>query len=403
MVNMDGGEKRRNSIEFAVTIGIATLCRLVLNTARRFAYPFAPALSRGLGVSLPAVTSLIAVNQITGLFGLVAGPFGDRRGYRLMLLAGMGILAAGMLAGGAIPIYAVVVVALFLAGVGKSVFDPAIQAYAGHHVPYAKRGFAVGIMETAWAGSTLVGVPLMGFLMGTFHWRAPFYALGAAGVAGFLCLAWLFPDEKSRAAPQERVARTIEWRSLLTTRASLAIMGFAFFVSAANDIFFVVYGAWFEKIFHLHVVELGMTAMVIGAAELAGELLTAIVSDRCGLRRSIMCGLVLSGAGYAFYPTVAQSLPWALIGLFILFMTVEFAIVTAISLSTEILPASRATMMAGYLAAAGLGRVAGALAGGILWYYGSMTVVCATSVVLSLCAALSVAAGLAGWRPHRSE
>ena len=51
-----------------------TLCRLVLNTARRFAYPFAPALSRGLGVPLTAITSLIAVNQATSILGFVFGP-----------------------------------------------------------------------------------------------------------------------------------------------------------------------------------------------------------------------------------------------------------------------------------------------------------------------------------------
>jgi MFS transporter, DHA1 family, inner membrane transport protein len=33
----------------------ATFFRLVLNTARRFVYPFAPALSRGLGVSLSSI------------------------------------------------------------------------------------------------------------------------------------------------------------------------------------------------------------------------------------------------------------------------------------------------------------------------------------------------------------
>lgn len=32
-------------------VGVASLSRLCLNTARRFAYPFAPALSRGLGVA----------------------------------------------------------------------------------------------------------------------------------------------------------------------------------------------------------------------------------------------------------------------------------------------------------------------------------------------------------------
>ena len=58
-----------------------TFCRLLLNTTRRFAYPFAPALSRGLGVPLTAVTSLIAANQITGILALLFGPLGDRWGY----------------------------------------------------------------------------------------------------------------------------------------------------------------------------------------------------------------------------------------------------------------------------------------------------------------------------------
>jgi hypothetical protein len=53
---------RRLAIELA-----AALARLFLNTARRFAYPFAPALARGLDVPLTHVTSLVALNQGTGL------------------------------------------------------------------------------------------------------------------------------------------------------------------------------------------------------------------------------------------------------------------------------------------------------------------------------------------------
>ncbi|MBC8248073.1 MAG: hypothetical protein H8E90_00210, partial [Anaerolineales bacterium] len=63
-------------------LGAATLARLILNTSRRFAYPFASALSRGLGVPLAAITSLIAVNQVTGVLSPVFGPLGDRWGYR---------------------------------------------------------------------------------------------------------------------------------------------------------------------------------------------------------------------------------------------------------------------------------------------------------------------------------
>ena len=91
-------------------------CRLILNTARRFAYPFAPALSRAMGVPLTHITSMIAVNQASGLLALFFGPFADRLGYRFMMLLGLFMLAAGMLAAASLPFYAVVLMALFLAG-----------------------------------------------------------------------------------------------------------------------------------------------------------------------------------------------------------------------------------------------------------------------------------------------
>ena len=55
-------DKRELRFRLAVKIGIVVFCRLILNTARRFVYPFAPVLSRELGVPLTAITSLIAVN-----------------------------------------------------------------------------------------------------------------------------------------------------------------------------------------------------------------------------------------------------------------------------------------------------------------------------------------------------
>ena len=107
---------------WVLKISAVTLCRLVLNTTRRFAYPFAPALSRGMGVPLTAVTSIIAVNQSTAILGIFFGPLADRLGYRLMMLSGMGMLVLGMFTGGFLPFYGVVLASLFLAGLGKSVF-----------------------------------------------------------------------------------------------------------------------------------------------------------------------------------------------------------------------------------------------------------------------------------------
>jgi Ni,Fe-hydrogenase I cytochrome b subunit len=50
-------------------------------------------------------------------------------------------------------------------------------------------------------------------------------------------------------------------------------------------------------------------------------------------------------------PLASHTLPLALTGLFVVFLTFEFTIVTGLSLFTEILPGARATMMSSNVAA----------------------------------------------------
>jgi len=157
----DAPRHRESTTRLVLNIGVAALCRLILNTSRRFVYPFAPALSRGLGVPLTAITSLIALNWATGIMAVFIGPLTDRVGYRLMMIAGMVLLAGGLLVSGFFPWYAVVLVALFLAALGKAVFDPAVQAYISEQVPYRRRGLAIGFLEYSWAGSALLGIPAL--------------------------------------------------------------------------------------------------------------------------------------------------------------------------------------------------------------------------------------------------
>jgi len=288
-------------------IAAATVGRLCLNTARRFPYPFAPALSRGLGVPLTAITSLIAINQATGILSVVFGPLSDRWGYRLMMLAGLGMLAVGMLAAGFIPLYVFVLAALLLAGLGKSIFDPAMQAYIGERVPFQRRGLAIGLTEFAWSGSSLVGIPLVGLLIDRLGWRSPFFAVGGLGLLGLAALWGLLPADGRGAGLRRPPFRLGEvWRQVAQERAALGAVGFAFLVSAANDNLFVVYGAWLEGRFGLGVVALGLATTVIGGAELLGESLTVSVADRLGLKRSVLASLTLSALSYAFLPLAGR-------------------------------------------------------------------------------------------------
>ena len=348
---------------------------------------------------LAAITSLIAVNQVTGVLSPVFGPLGDRWGYRVMMLAGLGMLTGGMLAGGLLPVYGVVLLALFLAGLGKSVFDPALHAYVGERVPYQRRGLAIGMLEFAWAGSALVGIPLVGLLIERLGWRSPFFVLGGLGLLSAVALGALIPDDSHQQRSSDgRPGLRQAWRRLSRERAALGALGFGLLISAANDNLFVVYGIWLESAFGLSIAVLGAATTVIGLAELLGEGLTASIADQLGLKRAIAAGSILSALSYILLPLVGRTLPLALMGLFITFLTFEFTIVTAITLFTEILPAARATMMSSSVAAISIGRAIGALVGGPVWLAGGMLATGFVSAAVSGLALALLVWGLRGWR-----
>jgi predicted MFS family arabinose efflux permease len=379
-------------------IGVAALCRFFLNTARRFPYPFAPALSRGLDVPLTAITSLIAINLATGILSPLFGPLSDRWGYRTMMLASLGMLAVGMLVGGLLPFYGVIMLALFLAGLGKSIFDPALQAYLGKIVPYHRRGLVIGLVEFGWSGSSLVGVPLIGLLIARVGWQSPFIILGLLSILSAIALGKLIPAEGPHPAQTTSISFRQVWPELRRDRAALGLLAFSFLIGLANDNFFIIYGAWLEQAFALSIVALGLASSVIGVAELVGEGLTASLADRWGLKQSILVGLAVSALSYLILPLLGQSLPLALFGLFVVFLSFEFAIVTTISLATEILPRARATMMASFMATMAVGRVIGALVGGPIWLAGGLIIICLVSALTTALALGCVWWGLRRWR-----
>jgi predicted MFS family arabinose efflux permease len=385
-----------SAARLALKIAATIACRIVLNTARRFIYPFAPDLSRVLGVPLTAITGLIAVNWATNLLGLVFGPAADRFGYRGMMILGMAMLSVGMLAGGVWPLFGVLVAAQFLSGLGKSIYDPAVQAYVSGRVPFHRRGLAVGFLETAWAGSTLVGIPLMAVLIDLAGWQSAFFALSASGFLGLVLMTALIPGEGKPPFPgRQRVTLRQLFGGIAGSRPAMSVVTYTFLFNIAMDNLFVVYGAWLEDSFNLSLLALGAGTTVIGAAELSGEFITAGLADRIGLKRVVIGGVTLCMLTYAALPFVATTVALALAALFVHFCIFETTIVTTISLTTELLPQSRATMIAAYYAAAGLGRVVGALLGGPVWLAAGIA---ATGLISSALSALALTVLLWGLR-----
>ncbi|MDT8380124.1 MAG: MFS transporter [Desulfotignum sp.] len=381
---------------FYTLLIISTLAKLLMNTARRMVYPFAPAFARGLGVDLAAITSIIALNQATAVLGPVGASFADRYGNRRIILVALALLGFGCVAAGLIPIYGALVLALFLTGLAKSIFDPSFQAFIGTHVPFDQRGKFIGITELAWAGATLVGIPLAGMTIQAFSFQAPFLAIAIIAATCFVLIFRLMPQDRPSKKHQTRGTGLLlaNWKQIMKNRQVLAMLSFSFFMALGSDILFVVYGAWLEQSYGLSLAAIGLGTILIGLAEVAGEAVTAFFSDRIGLLKTIFIGLGLTAGCYFLLPVLDRGIPYVLGGLFLVFLCFEFTIVTAMGLTTELMPELRASTMSAFYAIGGLGRVAGAFSGGLIW---SHTGIFHISIIAGVCTLAALACMTAGF------
>lgn len=318
-------------------------------------------------MDLTAITAIIALNQATAVLGPVGASFADRYGYRRLMLISMVMLASGCFLAGLLPFYWALVACLFLAGLAKSIFDPSLQAFIGSYVPFENRGRFIGVTELAWAGVTLAGIPAAGLIIQEFSIQAPFLIIAVFAVAGFGLIQVLMPRDIRSSPAGNRISLTTAWKRIIRSRQVSFFLGFSFFMALGSDTLFVVYGAWLEQSYGMSLAAIGFGTILIGVAELLGELLTASFSDRLGLRRSVLAGTALTAAAYFLLPVMDRGVPHALGGLFLVFICFEFTIVTAMSLATELVPELRASAISAFYAIGGMGRVAGAFLGGMVW------------------------------------
>jgi predicted MFS family arabinose efflux permease len=331
-------------------------------------YPFLPIFARGLGVSLQSMALVVTARSILGALSPMLGSVADVRGRRWAMILGLLVFGAGYAIVPAQPVYAVVFAGFLLSMIGKLIFDPALQAYLGDRVAYARRGLAIAITEVGWSASSLIGIPLIGFWIDRHGWASPFPWLAALAFGGALVLWWLIPSDRPRAGHSHSVRRN--FGLLVRHPATIAGLSVGLLSTAGNETVNIMYGAWMEQSFGLKVAALGAATAVIGLAELTGEGTVAAVSDRFGKRNIVGLALGVNAAACYALLGLSGSLTGALIGLFLFYISFEVIIVGSIPLMTQVLPAARATVMATNVAAISLGRAIGATAGPTLFTFG---------------------------------
>jgi predicted MFS family arabinose efflux permease len=369
----------------ATQLLVTTPIRVLLNTAYRMIYPFLPAFSRGLGVDETTLTVLLSVRNGLGLSAPLLGRVADRFGRRTSMLLGLGVFILALGAAALWPSWWTFALAMLGVAVARLLHDPALLAHLGDQTPYAQRGRVMGISEFGWSGATFIGIPLLGLLIGSAGWAAPFAPLAGLGVLAAFGIGWAIPSAPAL-TPNPSPIEKGNLRTLLRPHL-IAALSMGALAGLANEILSVSYGHWMEGSFGLRVVELGATAIVIGAAELLGEGAVATLADRVGKRRMVLGATALNAAAYLLLPVLGASLPLALAGVFLVYLCFETMIVSTIPMVSELIPEARSTAISSAVTLQLIGRMGGALLGGALASVGfawAMGVAAALTVVVLL-------------------
>ncbi len=347
---------------------VMTAARLCINIGIRMVYPFAPALARGVGVEISAVYQLISLRNLSGLVSPLFGPVSEKYGRKPVMMAAtlFFAVACGLLV--AFPAYWPLALALTAAALAKVIFDPAMQAYIGDTVAYARRGRAIAVTEYSWALALLLGGPLVGLAMARGGWVAPFAWLAVLSVLAVVVLQIVLPRLPRKEGASLKISAVV---GLVRQHpVMLAVAGFVALEMGANELLLIVFGDWMEGSFNLSLASLGLSAAVIGGAELLGETVAGVAVDRFGKRPIVITTGILKAVFYAIMPFMSSEMTPALVTLFVLFVLFEITVVGSIPLMTEVVPGARSVVMSLSLGGAALGRAAGAWLGPMIWAQG---------------------------------
>ncbi|MEE9206527.1 MAG: MFS transporter [Acidimicrobiia bacterium] len=369
-----------------VAMAFLTVTRLVVNTAHRFVFPFLPAISRGLGISLAQGGLLMSARSVAFVAtpAIVATAGRGERRVRLGVWA-LGMMSVGALITAATGVYAGAFVGFILLGLGKPSFDAAAQSYVADRTPYERRARYMSILELTWAGGLLVGAPLAGWLIDGFGWEAPFWLVGVLFAITMLAAPALLEAD----IPQEPSERSR--LSLDHTRWALLITAALF--SFAAETTFIVFGAWLEGGFGLSLAAIGLASTLIALAEMTGEGAVLAFADRVGKLRMVGWGLGASAIGYVTLAPASSSLPLGLAALAATFVAFEITIVSTIPLASELAPGARSRYLALLMVALGIGRSIGDLVGPALFTWQGMpanALVSALGAIAALAVILTV-------------
>jgi predicted MFS family arabinose efflux permease len=247
----------------------------------------------GLAVSVYAFSA--------GISGFLAAGFADRYDRKkLLLFFYIGFVFATLMCGIAWN-YHFLIFARTLTGIFGGVIGSIVMAVVTDLFPFQARGRVMGYIQTAFASSQILGLPIALFLANHWGWHAPFMMIVVvAGFVGFLIFKYLQPiDEHLKmqkdTSPIRHLTATLSTPRYLLAFVAMALLSVGGFMLMPFSSAFTVHNL------AVPIENLPMIYLVTGISAIFMGPLVGRISDRAGKFPTFLGGTVITALIVLYY------------------------------------------------------------------------------------------------------
>ncbi|MET0322561.1 MAG: MFS transporter [Duganella sp.] len=250
-----------------------------------------------------------------GISGLLTAGFADRYDRKKLLLFFYTGFILGTVWCGLAQSFESLMCARVVTGLFGGVIGSIVLAISTDLFAPAMRGRVMGLIQTAFAASQVLGIPISIYLSNHWNWHIPFLALAGFGLVGGLIVAWkMEPVNAHLGQPQDRspwvhLYRTVKVPRHLLAFATTALLTTGGFMLMPFSSAYIVNNLGIDMA-HLPTVYLVTGICTIFAGPLIGR-----VTDRRGKFPVFVFGTVLSMVTVVVYTHLGRIPLVALIAL----------------------------------------------------------------------------------------
>lgn len=270
--------------------------------------PLGAVLMPALNISTMQFGTVVSAYAFSaGLSGFLSAGFADRYDRKkLLMFFYTGFLVGTLLCGLATSynflLFARIVTGLFGGVVGSVVFAIATDLF-----PLEMRGRVMGVVQTAFASSQVLGLPIGLYLSNHWGWHSPFMMIVAIGViVGLIVFAKLKPINKHLELKTEKTAFRHLWHTLSKSRY---LQGFAATALLATGGFLIMPFSSAFSVNNLKITleDLPLMYLITGICSMVAAPLLGRMTDKIGRLQVFMFGSVLTIILVLIYTSLGET------------------------------------------------------------------------------------------------